>query len=38
MPPIKRIEETADLVSVPHIATLELRERHVPAVDMIENR
>jgi hypothetical protein len=38
MAAVERVEQPPDLVAVPDIAALELRQRHVAVVDMIENR
>jgi hypothetical protein len=35
--PVQGIKQPAHLVAVPDIAALELRQRHVPAVDVIED-
>ena len=37
MAPVERIEQPADLVAVPDVAALELGQRHVPAVDVVED-
>ena len=38
MAAVKRIEEPAHLVAVPDVPTLKLGQRHVPAVDVVEDR
>ena len=37
MSPVERIEQAPDLIAVPHVAPLELGQRHVPVVDVIED-
>ena len=37
MPTVKRIEQAAHLVAVPHVAALELGQRHIAAIDQIED-
>ena len=38
MAAVERVEQTAHLVAVPDVAALELGQRHVPTVDVVENR
>ena len=37
MSPIQRIEQAADLIAVPNITALKLRQRHMATVDMVED-
>jgi len=37
MAAVESLEQAAHLVAVPDVAALELRQRHVPAVDVVEN-
>jgi hypothetical protein len=37
MPPVERIEKGANLVAIPHIAALKLRQGHVSTVDMVKD-
>ena len=38
MPTVKRIEQTSDLVTIPDVTALELRQRHMAIVNMIKYR
>ena len=38
MAAVERVEEPAHLVAIPDVPSLELGQRHVPAVDMVEDR
>ena len=38
MPPVERIKQTADLITVPNVTALKLGKGHVAAVDMVEDR
>ena len=35
---VQRVHESPDLVTVPHVAALELGQRHGAEIDLVENR
>ena len=38
MAAIKRLEETAHLVSAPDVAALKFRQSHLPVIDVVKDR